>query len=365
MTALFADTFYWIALADFNDSAHRWALTITTERAASSLVTTDEVLAEYLNFFSAAPPAVRRQIAVSVRFPSALQRAMRRFAVWRTEAFQYLLPTWRVFRTWASSARTVRRLFMSPHSSEKTRLDRLLVERGLAQSREKAQGLILAGLILVNGQKQEKCGVLVDFKADVRVLGEPPRYVSRGGLKLEGALKHFRLSPEARICLDVGASTGGFTDCLLQHGARRVFAVDGGTHQLDWKLRQDPRVVVLEKTNARYLTFDRIGTPAELVTIDVSFISVTLILPAVVPLFAASADLLVLVKPQFEVGKGQVGKGGIVRDPALHQESLAKVSGKLLELGFRQLASMESPILGAEGNREFFIHAAWKTVNSG
>jgi 23S rRNA (cytidine1920-2'-O)/16S rRNA (cytidine1409-2'-O)-methyltransferase len=162
------------------------------------------------------------------------------------------------------------------------------------------------------------------------------------------------------VCVDIGASTGGFTDCLLQHGAGRVFAVDGGTNQLDWKLRRDSRVTVLEKTNARYLTFDRIGTLAELVTVDVSFISVTLILPALVPILASPADMLVLVKPQFEVGKGQVGKGGIVRDPALHQESISKVSHKLLELGFVQLASMESPILGTEGNREFFLHAIWK-----
>jgi len=244
--------------------------------------------------------------------------------------------------------------------SQKLRLDRLLLERGLADSREKAQGLILAGQILVNEQKADKCGALVDAQAVVRVVGDAPRYVSRGGLKLEGALEHFRVTSHAKVCLDIGASTGGFTDCLLQHGAARVFAVDGGTNQLDWKLRRDPRVVVLEKTNARYLTFDRIGTPAELVTMDVSFISVTLILPALVPLLASPADLLVLVKPQFEVGKGQVGKGGIVRDPALHQESVAKVSGKLLELGFDQLASMESPILGAEGNREFFLHAIWK-----
>jgi 23S rRNA (cytidine1920-2'-O)/16S rRNA (cytidine1409-2'-O)-methyltransferase len=254
---------------------------------------------------------------------------------------------------------------MAPGRSEKIRLDRLLVDRGLVESREKAQGLILAGLILVDEQKAEKCGVLVDAKAEVRMLGGAPRYVSRGGRKLEGALEHFRVNPEAKVCLDIGASTGGFTDCLLQHGAARVFAVDAGTNQLDWKLRRDPRVVVMEKTNARYLIFDRIGTPVELVTIDVSFISVTLILPVLVPLLASWAELLVLVKPQFEVGKGQVGKGGIVRDPALHQESVAKVSRALLALGFSQLGSMESPILGAEGNREFFLHGVWKKVVNG
>jgi len=244
---------------------------------------------------------------------------------------------------------------------EKIRLDRLLVDRGLVESREKAQGLILAGQILVDEQKKEKCGTLVDAQAALRLLGDPPRYVSRGGLKLEGALEHFRINPDTKVCLDIGASTGGFTDCLLQHGAGQVFAVDGGTNQLDWKLRRDARVVVLEKLNARYITFDRIGTLAELVTIDVSFISVTLILPPLVPLLASPADLIVLVKPQFEVGKGQVGKGGIVRDPAQQQEAVAKVSRKLLELGFSHLASMESPLLGAEGNREFFLHAVWKT----
>jgi 23S rRNA (cytidine1920-2'-O)/16S rRNA (cytidine1409-2'-O)-methyltransferase len=228
------------------------------------------------------------------------------------------------------------------------------------ESREKAQGLILAGQILVDEQKQEKCGTLVDAQAAVRMLGDAPKYVSRGGLKLEGALEHFRINPGAKVCLDVGASTGGFTDCLLQHGAGKVYAVDAGTNQLDWKLRCDSRVVVLEKTNARYLSFDQIGGLADLVTVDVSFISATLILPALVPLLASPADLLVLVKPQFEVGKGRVGKGGIVRDPAQHQESVAKVSRKLLELGFSQLSSMESPLPGAEGNREFFVHAVWK-----
>lgn len=243
--------------------------------------------------------------------------------------------------------------------SAKVRLDRLLVDRGLVESREKAQRIILAGQVLVDEQKQEKCGARVNAEAALRLLGEPARYVSRGGLKLEGALRHFGIDPNGKICLDIGASTGGFTDCLLQHGATKVFAVDGGTNQLAWKLRGDSRVAILEKTNARYLTFDRIGAPADVVTVDVSFISVTLILPALVPLLASHADLMVLVKPQFEVGKGQVGKGGIVRDAAQHQEAVSKVSRHLLELGFRHLASVESPILGAEGNREFFIHAVW------
>jgi 23S rRNA (cytidine1920-2'-O)/16S rRNA (cytidine1409-2'-O)-methyltransferase len=244
--------------------------------------------------------------------------------------------------------------------SQKIRLDRLLLDRGLVESRQKAQGLILAGQVLVNEQKQGKCGALVQADSILRLLGEASKYVSRGGLKLQGALEHFRLNPDAKICFDIGASTGGFTDCLLQHGAARVFAIDAGTNQLDWKLRSDPRVVAMEKTNARYLTFERIGVVAELVTVDVSFISATLILPSLVPLLAPSADLIVLVKPQFEVGKGQVGKGGVVRDPAQHQEAIARVSHKVLELGFSDPESMESPLLGAEGNREFFLHAVWK-----
>ncbi len=249
---------------------------------------------------------------------------------------------------------------MARSGSEKIRLDRLVFERGLTDSREKAQGLILAGQILVDDQKEEKCGTLVDPQASLRLLADAPKYVSRGGLKLEGALEHFRIDPDGRICLDIGSSTGGFTDCLLQHGAGKVFAVDAGTNQLDWKLRRDPRVVVLEKTNARFLAFDRIKAHVELVTIDVSFISATLILPAVPALLAAPADLLVLVKPQFEVGKGLVGKGGIVRDPALHQEAVAKVSRKVLEIGFSKLSSVESPLPGAEGNLEFFLHAIWQ-----
>jgi len=243
---------------------------------------------------------------------------------------------------------------------KKLRLDRLLVERGLVESRQKAQGLILAGKVLVDEQKKEKCGTLVNLEAALRLLGEASKYSSRGGMKLEGALEHFQVDPSGRVCLDVGASTGGFTDCLLQRGAHKVFAVDGGTNQLDWKLRRDLRVVVMEKTNARYLTYDRIGTLVDLVTIDVSFISVTMILPVLVPLLVSPADLIVLVKPQFEVGKGQVGKGGVVRDPALHRGAVAKVKASLSELGFSELASIESPLLGAEGNREFFVHAVWK-----
>jgi 23S rRNA (cytidine1920-2'-O)/16S rRNA (cytidine1409-2'-O)-methyltransferase len=242
----------------------------------------------------------------------------------------------------------------------KARLDRLLVERGLAESRQQAQALILAGQVLVDEQKVEKCGARVSADAAVRLLGQPPRYVSRAGVKLEGALDHFRVGVQGKVCLDIGASTGGFTDCLLQRGAVKVFAVDVGTNQLDWKLRRDPRVVAMEKTNARHLTFEQIGERVALATMDVSFISANLILPALPPLMEPRAEILVLVKPQFEVGRSQVGKGGIVRDAKLQQEAVTKVARKLVELGFRNVASAESCLPGASGNREFFLHAIWE-----
>jgi 23S rRNA (cytidine1920-2'-O)/16S rRNA (cytidine1409-2'-O)-methyltransferase len=249
---------------------------------------------------------------------------------------------------------------MSPYRPHKIRIDRLLVERGHAESRQKAQALILAGQVLADEQKIEKCGMLVSAEAQLRLLGASLRYVSRAGLKLEAALDHFGVDPKSKICLDIGASTGGFTDCLLQRGPTRVFAVDAGTNQLDWKLRQDPRVTVMEQTNARYLGFDQIGTLVALVTMDVSFISSTLILPVLPPLLEEGADLLVLVKPQFEVGLGQVGKGGIVRDPRLHEEAISKVALKSADLGFREMGRVESALPGAEGNREFFLHAIWQ-----
>ncbi|MGH9353659.1 MAG: TlyA family RNA methyltransferase [Terriglobia bacterium] len=244
--------------------------------------------------------------------------------------------------------------------SSRIRLDRLLVEQGLAASREKAQAMILAGLVLVGGQKVEKCGALAESEAALRILSGTSPYVSRAGLKLEGALSHFKVNPRGKICLDIGASTGGFTECLLGHGAAKVFAVDAGTNQLDWKLRQDPRVVVMEKTNARHLRSEQLGERSDLVTMDVSFISATLILSAIPPLLSSQAEALILVKPQFEVGRENVGKGGIVRDARLHQEAVEKVSRKLEEVGLRVLAAMESVLPGAEGNREFFVHAVWK-----
>ena len=243
--------------------------------------------------------------------------------------------------------------------SGKMRLDRLLLERGWAETRQKAQGMILAGEILVNGEKVEKSGAPVPHDAALTRLGSHPQYVSRGGLKLEEALNDFGIEVRGKLCLDVGASTGGFTDCLLQRGAVKVYAVDVGTHQLDWRLRSDPRVRSLEKTNARTLEFEQIGAKVDLATLDVSFISATWIVPRLPALLKSGADLVVLVKPQFEVGRGQVGKGGIVREAGLHQQAVAKVSNRLEELGFQVAGPRESSTRGAEGNREFFLHARW------
>jgi 23S rRNA (cytidine1920-2'-O)/16S rRNA (cytidine1409-2'-O)-methyltransferase len=235
------------------------------------------------------------------------------------------------------------------------RLDRLVVERGLAESREKAQALIMAGEVIVDGRKAQKPGEAVSSTSQIEVLTRP-RFVGRGGLKLQGALEHFRVDPTGKICLDVGASTGGFTDCLLQNGALRVHAVDVGHGQFDWKLRNDPRVVVYENLNARHLTPEHIGESVNLAVCDVSFISVTLILPAIVPLLNPGGEMIVLVKPQFEAGREQVGKGGIIRDPAVQQAACDRVAAAAAELGFATTI-IESPILGAEGNREFLLHA--------
>jgi 23S rRNA (cytidine1920-2'-O)/16S rRNA (cytidine1409-2'-O)-methyltransferase len=237
----------------------------------------------------------------------------------------------------------------------KTRLDRLLVERGLAGSREKAQALIMAGEVLVNNQKASKPGQPVAEDAALEVLARPP-YVSRGGFKLAGALQHFAIDVTGKVCLDIGSSTGGFTDALLQSGAARVHTVDVGAGQLDWKLRTDARVALHEGINARELKFEDIGELVELIVCDVSFISVTMILPAAVPLLRPAGQMVILIKPQFEVGKGLVGKGGIVRDPALHLSVCERVRRAVTEFGFAA-SIMESPILGAEGNKEFLLHA--------
>ena len=240
--------------------------------------------------------------------------------------------------------------------TRKIRLDRLLVERGLVESRERAQALILAGQVLVNGKKAAKPGQTVAPDADLKVAGPALKYASRAGPKLEAALDRFSLDVRGKTCLDVGASTGGFTDCLLQRGAARVYAVDVGTGQLDWKLRQDSRVVVRERVNARYLSWETIGEAVDLVTCDVSFISVTLILPALAQFLRGESHMMVLAKPQFEAGREQVGKGGIVRDPEVHKQVVEKVSRAILDLGFRHVEWMESPVPGAEGNREFLVH---------
>ena len=237
----------------------------------------------------------------------------------------------------------------------KTRLDRLLVERGLAESREKAQALIMAGEVLVAGQKAAKAGQAVENDCALEVLARAP-YVSRGGYKLAEALSHFAIDPTGKVCLDIGSSTGGFTDVLLQGGAVRVHAVDVGAGQIAWQLRTDPRVVLHEGINARSLVFDQIGELAAILTCDVSFISVTLILPAAVRLLQPDGQMVILIKPQFEVGKGQVGKGGIVRDPELHQGACHRVESAVRDLGF-ETAIIESPILGGEGNKEFLLHA--------
>ena len=237
----------------------------------------------------------------------------------------------------------------------KNRLDVILTERGLAESREKAQALILAGEVLINGVKAQKPGQSVPPDADLQVLRRPP-YVSRGGLKLEAALDRFQIRVSGRICLDVGASTGGFTDCLLQRGASRVHIVDVGSGQLDWKLRTDPRVALHERLNARYLRFEDIGERVDLAVCDVSFISVTLILPALPPLLQSDGEMVILVKPQFEVGKDQIGKGGIVRDPELHRSVCDRVDHVVRQMNYKT-DIIESPILGAEGNKEFLLYA--------
>ena len=256
-----------------------------------------------------------------------------------------------------------RKIFFVKQTASKIRIDKLLFERGLVPSRERAQALILGGKVLVDGQKIEKAGTAVDPASDIRLLGEELKYVSRGGLKLERAIEHWSIDLRGRVCLDVGASTGGFTDCLLQHGAARVIAIDTGQGQIAFRLRQDPRVRLLEKTNARYLTREQIGEPGSFIAIDVSFISATLVLLAVIAAAFpeqragwAGHQLVVLVKPQFEVGRERVGKGGIVRDASAQQEAVEKVKASVEQLHPVVVDVIESPILGAEGNREFLLY---------
>jgi 23S rRNA (cytidine1920-2'-O)/16S rRNA (cytidine1409-2'-O)-methyltransferase len=240
--------------------------------------------------------------------------------------------------------------------AKRVRLDLLLVERGLAPSRERARALILAGTVWVDGRPETKAGTPVAVDADV-TLAEPDHpYVGRGGVKLAHALDVFGIDPGGRRALDVGASTGGFTDVLLRRGAESVIALDVGHGQLDWRLRNDPRVVVRERVNARALAADHVPHAVSLVTIDVSFISLRHILPALLPFLAPGADVVALVKPQFEAGRDEVGKGGLVTDPVVHEAVISRVLADAAGLGYLTLARTPSPITGATGNREFFVH---------
>lgn len=242
---------------------------------------------------------------------------------------------------------------------KRERLDLLLVERQLVVSREDGRRRILAGEVLVNNQAVTKAGNLIDHSAEIRLKQTSP-YVSRGGFKLEKALKEFAVQVHNRVVLDVGASTGGFTDCLLAHGAAQVFAVDVGYGQLDWKLRNDPRVMVFEKTNIRYFDLGRLPRHADLATIDVSFISLKVVLPQVKNLLVEGGDVIALIKPQFEVGKGKVGKGGVVRSAEEHERVIEEIKDGAMRIGFVSLALTESPLLGPKGNKEFLIHLRLK-----
>ena len=239
--------------------------------------------------------------------------------------------------------------------AEKERIDKLVVERGLAPSREKARALIMAGQVVVGDHAVSKAGQLVPLDAEIRLKGEPLPFVSRGGLKLQKALDEFALDVTGLTALDVGASTGGFTDCLLQRGAARVFAVDVGYGQLAWKLREDPRVVNLEKTNIRYLEPATLGAAPDMAVIDASFISLDKVLPSVVRLICDDGFIVALIKPQFEVGKGEVGKGGVVRDEAKHKRVIDEVAAEAVVLGLTVRGLVESPITGPKGNREFLM----------
>jgi 23S rRNA (cytidine1920-2'-O)/16S rRNA (cytidine1409-2'-O)-methyltransferase len=237
----------------------------------------------------------------------------------------------------------------------KIRLDKLLLAKNLAPTRQKAQALIGAGQVLVNNRLADKAGAMIEDSCIIEVKESCP-FVSRGGYKLEAGLQFFDINPARLTCLDVGASTGGFTDCLLQHGALKVYSVDVGYGQLAWELRQDPRIVVMERTNARYLTKENFAEPIDLAVIDASFISLKLLIPPLLPLFRENISILALIKPQFEVGRGKVGKGGVVRDPALHQEVIDEIIDFCTTLELKSCGVTPSPILGPKGNKEFLVH---------
>lgn len=240
----------------------------------------------------------------------------------------------------------------------KERLDVLLTARGLAESRSRAQAVIMAGEVYVNGQKADKAGMEVPLEAEIEVRGSACPYVSRGGLKLEKALRDFGVDPTGYVCSDSGASTGGFTDCLLQQGAKKVFAIDVGYGQLAWKIRSDPRVVVMERTNIRYVTPEDLGEALDLSVVDVSFISLKIVLPAIQKLLKPTGQVLCLIKPQFEAGKELVGKKGVVRDPAVHEQVVQNFVELAAELGFTLRNLTFSPVKGPEGNIEFLGHLA-------
>ena len=238
----------------------------------------------------------------------------------------------------------------------KERLDKLLVEKGIAPTREKARALIMAGKVVIEGKVIDKPGAKIDLESPIHLKGESSPYVSRGGEKLEGALEAFDIHPERLVVMDVGASTGGFTDCVLQKGARKVYAVDVGYGQLAWKLQKDPRVVNLERKNVRYLRREEVEEEVDLILIDTSFISIEKFIPHLLGFLKKGGAILSLIKPQFEVGRGEVGRGGLVRDVRLHQKVIDRISNFCRELGLKVLGVTESPLLGAKGNKEFFIY---------
>lgn len=243
---------------------------------------------------------------------------------------------------------------------KKERIDKLLLERGFAESREKAKALIMAGQVVANDRRVDKAGDMVPLDSDIRIKGEVMPYVSRGGLKLKGAIDHFQIDVKGLIALDIGASTGGFTDCLLQHGVSRVYAVDVGYGQMDLKIKNDPRVVSMERKNIRHMEADEIPEKAHIAVMDLSFISLTKVIPHVIPLLKETGSVVALIKPQFEVGRGEVGKGGIVRDESKIEKVIEDISAFMEESGFDIRGITPSPILGAKGNREFLIYMTKK-----
>jgi len=239
----------------------------------------------------------------------------------------------------------------------KIRIDQLLYKRAITESREKARALILEGKVIVNGQKVEKPGTVVSENAEITICGEPLPYVSRGGLKLEKALKDFSINLKNKVAMDVGASTGGFTDCLIQHGAKKVYAVDVGYGQLAWKLRKDPRVIPIERTNIRYITKEKIPEEVDIVTVDVSFISLRLVIPKILEFLKINGEIIALIKPQFEVGKGEVPRGGVIKDAEKREKIIKEMRDFFESLGLKVIGIIQSPICGQKGNIEYLIYA--------